>query len=176
MHNKGSPPFRNHSSIGTLKSNFQAGVQLRGMEGWDPDLRGMKLSTSFFAMTIDQLYIALLSQLITRSPNNPVTRPTPDTLTTHSFFNSLPISTLNFLERSNFASKSREEKIAFMKGLTGVLGRFSKGLRERKILGALLEEVCATSIQSNSYRISCPLLDEGPISTSLYTAQCFQYL
>lgn len=29
-----------------------------------------------------------------------------------------------------------------MKGLTGVLGRFSKGLRERKILGALLEEVC----------------------------------
>lgn len=28
-----------------------------------------------------------------------------------------------------------------MKGLTGVLPRFSKGLREKKILSALLEEV-----------------------------------
>ncbi|KIM23753.1 hypothetical protein M408DRAFT_249795 [Serendipita vermifera MAFF 305830] len=140
VHNKGSPPFRNHSSIGTLKSNFQSGVQLRGMEGWDPDLR------------------ALLSQLITRSPTNPVPRPTPDTLVTHSFFNSLPISTLNFLERSNFASKSREEKIAFMKGLTSVLSRFSKGLRERKILGALLEEMkdpyLLPSILPNVFSIS----------------------
>jgi len=84
---------------------------------------------------------ALLSQLITRSPTIPVPRPTPETLVAHSFFNSLPISTLNFLERSNFASKTREEKVAFMKGLTGVLPQFSKGLKERKILSALLEEV-----------------------------------
>lgn len=68
-------------------------------------------------------------------------RPTPETIGTNSFFNSLPISTLNFLERSNFASKPREEKIAFMKGLMSVLDRFSKGLKERKILTALLEEV-----------------------------------
>ena len=43
------------------------------------------------------------------------------------------------------AAKTREEKISFMKGLTGVLGRFSEGLRIRKILPSLLEEVSALS-------------------------------
>ncbi|KAG8822798.1 hypothetical protein FRC19_005201, partial [Serendipita sp. 401] len=123
VHNKGSPPFRNHSSIATLKSNMQHTVQLKGMEGWDPDLRG------------------LITQLVTRSPTHPIPRPTPETIASHTFFNSLPISTLNFLERSNFASKPREEKIAFMKGLTSVLDKFSRSLRERKILSALLEEM-----------------------------------
>ncbi|CCA68430.1 related to bovine rhodopsin kinase and to YGR052w [Serendipita indica DSM 11827] len=140
VHNKGSPPFRNHSSLSTLKSNMQSGIQLRGMEGWDPDLR------------------SLLSQLITRSPTHPIPRPTPETIPQNSFFNSLPISTLNFLERSNFASKSREEKIAFMKGLNGVLDRFSRGLRERKILSALLEEMkdpyLLPSILPNVFTIS----------------------
>ncbi|KAG8804039.1 hypothetical protein FRC18_007183, partial [Serendipita sp. 400] len=123
VHNKGSPPFWNHSSIATLKSNMQHTVQLKGMEGWDPDLRG------------------LITQLVTRSPTHPIPRPTPETIASHTFFNSLPISTLNFLERSNFASKPREEKIAFMKGLTSVLDKFSRSLRERKILSALLEEM-----------------------------------
>lgn len=68
-------------------------------------------------------------------------RPTPDTLPQHPFFSSLSISTLNFLDRSTFAQKSREEKISFMKGLTGVLDRFSDGLKTRKILPSLVEEV-----------------------------------
>ncbi|PVG01690.1 hypothetical protein CPB86DRAFT_823321 [Serendipita vermifera] len=140
VHNKGTPPFRHHSSIGSMRSNFQHGVQLRGMEGWDPDLRN------------------LLQQLLTRTPTTPVPRPTAETITSSSFFNSLPISTLNFLERSNFASKSREEKIAFMKGLTGVLPRFSKSLREKKILSALLEEMkdpyLLPSILPNVFAIS----------------------
>jgi hypothetical protein len=89
-------------------------------------------------LMLTRVIVDLLSNLITRHPRS---RPTPDSLPSNSFFNSLPISTLNFLERSNFASKPREEKIAFMKGLGGVLPRFSRGLRERKILGALLEEV-----------------------------------
>lgn len=80
----------------------------------------------------------MLASLITRHPQS---RPTPSSLPSHSFFSSLPISTLNFLDRSNFAAKSREEKISFMKGLTGVLDRFSEGLRVRKILPTLLEEV-----------------------------------
>ena len=82
--------------------------------------------------------LALLRLLLAR---HPASRPTPSTLSTNPFFNSISISTLNFLDRSNFASKPREEKIAFMKGLTSVLGRFSEGLRARKILPSLLEEV-----------------------------------
>lgn len=82
--------------------------------------------------------LALLSALITRQPQS---RPSPTTLPTYPFFSSLPISTLNFLDRSTFASKTREEKIAFMKGLSGVLPRFTDGLRTRKILPSLVEEV-----------------------------------
>jgi hypothetical protein len=154
------------------------------MEGWDPDLRGGASFQyhAFFSVTLTVSilrHVALLSQLITRSPTQPVPRPTPDTLVTHSFFNSLPISTLNFLERSNFASKSREEKIAFMKGLTGVLPRFSKGLRERKILGALLEEVCATFADGAFHLFSyhfLPAADEGSLFITIYTTERFQHL
>jgi SCY1-like protein 2 len=83
-------------------------------------------------------FLAMLNAMITRNPTN---RLTSSSLPSHSFFSSLPISTLNFLDRSNFAAKSREEKISFMKGLTSVLDRFSEGLRVRKILPSLLEEV-----------------------------------
>ncbi len=85
----------------------------------------------------------LLRSLITRHSNN---RPTPTTLPSHPFFSSLPISTLNFLDRSNFTAKTREEKIGFMKGLTGVLDKFSEGLRTRKILPSLLEEARSLSV------------------------------
>ncbi|KAF5386880.1 hypothetical protein D9615_001686 [Tricholomella constricta] len=85
----------------------------------------------------------LLRSLITRHANN---RPTPTTLPSHPFFSSLPISTLNFLDRSNFTSKTREEKISFMKGLTSVLDKFSEGLRTRKILPSLLEEMKDTHL------------------------------
>lgn len=81
---------------------------------------------------------ALVSSLITARTE---TRLSAQTLPNHSYFSSLAISTLNFLDRSNFASKSREEKVAFMKGLTTVLGRFSEGMKRRKILPSLLEEV-----------------------------------
>jgi hypothetical protein len=83
-------------------------------------------------------FLALLRSLITRHYGS---RPNPEALPTHPFFSSLPISTLNFLDRSNFTAKTREEKISFMKGLEGVLGKFSEGLRTRKILPSLLEEV-----------------------------------
>lgn len=85
-----------------------------------------------------QLRTELLRSLITRHYGN---RPSPEALPTQSFFSSLPISTLNFLDRSNFTTKTREEKISFMKGLAGVLDRFSDGLKTRKILPSLLEEV-----------------------------------
>ncbi|KAF8501215.1 hypothetical protein JB92DRAFT_2977063 [Gautieria morchelliformis] len=117
VHCKGKPPFSNHGSVSGLRDN--AGKPATGTEHLDADLR------------------ALLSSLITRQPQG---RPSPTTLPTYPFFSSLPVSTLSFLDRSTFASKTREEKIAFMKGLSGVLPRFSDGLRTRKILPSLLEE------------------------------------
>ncbi|KAF8584105.1 kinase-like protein [Ramaria rubella] len=135
VHCKGNPPFMNHGSLGSLRDN--AGKPITGIDRLDPDLRG------------------LLSSLITWQPQ---ARPTPTTLPTYSFFSSLPISTLNFLDRSTFASKTREEKIAFMKGLSGVLPRFSDGLRTRKILPSLVEEMKDThllpSILPNVFSIS----------------------
>lgn len=86
--------------------------------------------------------IALLNSLVTRQPKD---RPSPTDLPLHPFFSSLPVSTLNFLDRSNFAAKTREEKISFMKGLTSVLDRFTEGLRTRKILPSLLEEVSSNA-------------------------------
>ncbi|OCH95578.1 kinase-like protein [Obba rivulosa] len=123
VHCKGNPPFKTHGSLGALREN--AGKPLSGLETLDQDLRG------------------LLKSLITRQPQN---RPDPSSMTLHPFFSSLPISTLNFLDRSTFAAKSREEKISFMKGLTGVLPKFSEGLRTRKILPSLLEEMKDTQL------------------------------
>ncbi|KAF9456136.1 kinase-like domain-containing protein [Collybia nuda] len=123
VHRKGKTPFNTHNSLGGLRDN--AGKLIPGMESLDKDLQ------------------ALLLSLISRHATN---RPTPTTLPSHSFFSSLPVSTLNFLDRSNFTSKTREEKISFMKGLTGVLARFSEGLRTRKILPTLLEEMKDTHL------------------------------
>ncbi|KAI0374727.1 kinase-like protein [Pilatotrama ljubarskyi] len=123
VHCKGNPPFKNHGSLNSLRTN--AGKPLTGMERLDQDLR------------------ALLTALITRQPHG---RPNPSDLPLHPFFSSLPVSTLNFLDRSNFAAKTREEKISFMKGLTSVLDRFSEGLRTRKILPSLLEEMKDTHL------------------------------
>ncbi|KAI9452325.1 other/SCY1 protein kinase [Russula earlei] len=123
VHLKGEPPFKNFGNLGSLREH--AGRPLSGIARLDRDLQ------------------AMLSSLITRHPQS---RPTPSSLPSHPFFSSLPISTLNFLDRSNFAAKSREEKISFMKGLTGVLDRFSEGLRVRKILPSLLEEMKDTQL------------------------------
>ena len=77
-----------------------------------------------------------------RSPlaRYPASRSIPSTLSTNPFFNSLLISTLHFLGRSTFASKSRE-KIAFIKGRASGLGGLSEGLQARRVLPGLLEEV-----------------------------------
>ncbi|KAL1758265.1 kinase-like domain-containing protein [Schizophyllum commune] len=123
VHCKGSPPFQTRGSLSGLRDN--AGKPIPRLERLDPDLQ------------------SLLRMLITRHASE---RPTPSSLPTLPFFNSLPISTLNFLDRTNFTTKTREEKISFMKGLTSVLDRFSEGLRTRKILPSLLEEMKDTHL------------------------------
>ncbi|KAF8184949.1 kinase-like protein [Mycena galopus ATCC 62051] len=138
VHSKGNTPFKNHGSLGGLREN--AAKPLPNMESLDSDLQ------------------VLLRSLITRHAGN---RPSPTTLPTHPFFSSLPISTLNFLDRSNFTAKTREEKISFMKGLVNVLDKFSEGLRSRKILPSLLEEMKDTHllpyILPNVFKISTVL-------------------
>lgn len=62
-------------------------------------------------------------------------------LTSHPFFSSLAISTLNFLDPTTFASKPREEKATFLRGLVRVLPNFSERLKKGKILLSLLEEM-----------------------------------
>ncbi|KAL0567575.1 Protein kinase domain-containing protein ppk32 [Marasmius crinis-equi] len=123
VHCKGSPPFKTHGSLSGLRDN--AGRAVPGLERLDRDLQ------------------ALLRSMITRHPTG---RPTPSTLPSLPFFSSLPISTLNFLDRSTFTAKTREEKISFMKGLTTVLDKFSDGLKTRKILPSLLEEMKDTHL------------------------------
>ncbi|KAF8078142.1 kinase-like domain-containing protein [Lyophyllum atratum] len=123
VHCKGKPPFKTHGNLGGLREH--AGKPVPGINALDHELQG------------------LLQSLISRHASN---RPNPTTLPSHPFFSSLPISTLNFLDRSNFTSKTREEKISFMKGLTSVLDKFSEGLRTRKILPSLLEEMKDTHL------------------------------
>ena len=87
------------------------------------------------------MYVSLLLRLAGIYTHSLTPRPIPcltAMLSTNPFFNSLPISTLNFHERSTFASKPREEKIASMKGFARVLDRFLEGLRASP---SLLEEV-----------------------------------
>lgn len=57
------------------------------------------------------------------------------------------MSTLNFLDSSNFASKPREEKASFLKGLLRVLPGFSDRLKRRKILPSLLDEVSRLALR-----------------------------
>ncbi|CAE6415312.1 unnamed protein product [Rhizoctonia solani] len=125
VHVKGKPPFTTHGSMNTLRENarkLENGTlgALPSLGGLDADLR------------------SLLMVLITRSS---AARPTASSIPSHAFFNALPISTLNFLGRATFAAKPREEKVAFMKGLAGVLSSFSEALKRRKILPSLLEEM-----------------------------------
>ncbi|KAF8687087.1 Protein tyrosine kinase, partial [Rhizoctonia solani] len=125
VHMKGKTPFTTHGSMNTLRENarkLENGTlsALPSLGGLDADLR------------------SLLMVLITRSSGS---RPTASSVPSHAFFNALPISTLNFLDRATFAAKPREEKVAFMKGLAGVLGSFSDALKRRKILPSLLEEM-----------------------------------
>ncbi|KAH8829604.1 other/SCY1 protein kinase [Flagelloscypha sp. PMI_526] len=87
VHAKGSPPFKTHNSLATLREH--AGRSPTGMDRWDGDLQ------------------ALLRSLISRHASN---RPTPATLPSSPFFSSLPISTLNFLDRATFTYKKDYER------------------------------------------------------------------
>lgn len=172
VHSKGSPPFkRTHGSLAVLRENSEVGIgmtggrRVPGVENLDPDLQGICTRLILTSLINPP---ALFSSLLA---SQHTTRPTPTTLPSQSFFSSLPISTLNFLDRSNFTSKTREEKVSFMKGLNSVLDRFSEGLKRRKILPSLLEEMKDFSllpyILPNVFTISSTLSPSQFASTVL---------
>ncbi|EJT98337.1 hypothetical protein DACRYDRAFT_57369 [Dacryopinax primogenitus] len=145
VHNYGRPPFATHGSMNTLRENA---ARLGSGNAIQNAMMGGDL-------------LDLVNHLVTRSPAN---RLTTATLPQQPFFSSLAISTLNFLERSTFSAKPKEEKATFMKGLLKVLPRFSEGLKRRKILPSLVEEMKDTwllpFILPNVFEISKSLSKE----------------
>jgi SCY1-like protein 2 len=148
VHMGGKPPFAIGSSMSSLRDHAEGALVRRDwMSGprWDrvsAELRGMLqvllLHESFVHLCLD---IDLLPRLLTRHPTG---RLSLASLPSHPFFSSLAISTLNFLDTTTFASKPREEKATFLRGLVRVLPTFSERLRKGKVLPSLLEEVCQT--------------------------------
>lgn len=138
VHLGGKPPFRNQGSLQTLRTNIEAG--LSGSSHSSGSGSGMWNSGRRWDQSSPELR-DLLPRLITRTPQSRISLLS---LPSHPYFSSLAINTLNFLDPTNFASKPREEKASFLKGLLRVLPGFSERLRKRKILPSLLEEVsCA---------------------------------
>ena len=160
VHLGGKPPFKNNGSIQTATTHFEqdlkqgswkggrrwqeAGEEVRG-ESRALERTGLHVSLTFCVVRWNP---DLLPKLITRHPQPRLSLPT---LQSHSYFSSLAISTLNFLDPSNFASKPREEKASFLKGLLRVLPGFSDRLKRRKILPSLLDEVSVHDYTTPSY-------------------------
>lgn len=117
----GKPPFQNRSSTHTYRSNIDR----------------LEMTRASWTMLGDEAS-GLLNSLLQRHPSQ---RPTAAALpTTCSFFSSILVSTLRFLDRDHFPSKSNSEQLSFLRGLKTVLPRFSERVRQHRILPALLEQ------------------------------------
>jgi SCY1-like protein 2 len=140
VHSGGSPPFKTHGSLSGLRESIAKGIGgIKGFTALEYDLQSKFMYNLFWTISkFTRHHVDMLSALLARHTTS---RPTPSSLPSYGFFSSLPISTLNFLDRSNFSTKTREEKVGFMKGLSSVLDKFTEGLKTRKILPSLLEEV-----------------------------------
>lgn len=117
----GGPPFTTRGRLDTYRDQFR-------------DFAVQKSTWPRLGSEVSDLLHALLEP-------NPSLRPTAASLpTTCSYFSSILVSTLRFLDRDNYTSKSSPELISFMKGLRSVLPSFSKRVQQKRILSALLEQ------------------------------------
>ncbi|WVR05700.1 hypothetical protein IAU60_002724 [Kwoniella sp. DSM 27419] len=126
VHMGGKPPFLNRGSMQSLRDHADGSL-----------VRKEWMSGSWWERCSAELK-DLLPRLLTRHPANRISLAS---LPSHSFFSSLAISTLNFLDPTTFASKGREEKATFLRGLVRVVPTFSDRLRKGKVLPSLLEEM-----------------------------------
>lgn len=122
----------------TRREIYKDGAGQVDLNGIDAPPSSRVSSPSYYSLMAD-----LLPRLLTRHPSN---RLSLASLPSHSFFSSLAISTLNFLDPTTFASKPREEKATFLRGLVRVLPTFSERLRKGKVLPSLLEEVSQVGV------------------------------
>ncbi|EIW72720.1 hypothetical protein TREMEDRAFT_70798 [Tremella mesenterica DSM 1558] len=146
VHMGGKPPFQNRGSMQSLRENAEGSLIRRD---WASGSRWERQSSELKD---------LLPRLLTRQPS---TRISLASLPSHPFFSSLAINTLNFLDPTTFASKPREEKATFLRGLVRVLPNFSDRLRKGKILPSLLDEM------KDSYLLPFLLPNVFEISRSL---------
>lgn len=121
LHNKGAPPFRHRNSIINLRSNADQLTTTIGSPSWSRMGRDV---------------LDLLANLLTRFPSS---RLTAASFQQAGYFNSILVSTLKFMERDNFAGRTKEERVQYLKGLLKILPQFSDRLLRRKVLPAVLE-------------------------------------
>ena len=117
------PPFSHRQSLENVRNNLDTS---RSLDLLSASRRKLPQSTQ-----------AALAALLTRHPS---ARLTASGFLASSYFSSVLVSSLRYLERSSFSVQSLEAQISFLKGLVGVLPRFSEKVRRKKILPSLLEE------------------------------------
>ncbi|PWO01388.1 hypothetical protein FA09DRAFT_327316 [Tilletiopsis washingtonensis] len=121
IHSRGSPPFRNRNAITNIRANAEE--------------LGTKLGDPAWAR-LGKDVLELLSTLLTRFPG---ARPSAAEFQNSQYFNNVLVRTLKFMERDNFAGRTKEERVQFLKGLLKIMDQFSHRLQHRKVLPALLE-------------------------------------
>ncbi|GAA5830761.1 hypothetical protein JCM3766R1_003416 [Sporobolomyces carnicolor] len=126
IHLKTGPPFANHNTLSTARSNIESSLSLLTSQ-W----RKLPQETQ-----------QVLNSLITRYPNR---RMTAKQFLESSYFEGVLVGTLRFLERDSFNSKPGDVQTSFLKGLITVLPSFSSKVNRLKILPTLLE----LTVQSN---------------------------
>ncbi|KAI3624533.1 ppk32 [Malassezia furfur] len=110
----GNIPYQTHGSANALRSyadHLPDRIHTPSWQMLGPDVQG--------------------SNLITRSGNE---RYNVKTFQTLSYFNSILVSVLKFLERDSFAARTKQEKVQFLRGLHKMLPQFSPALQRRKLL------------------------------------------
>jgi len=101
IHLRTGPPFANHNTLSTARSNIESSLSL--------------LTSQWRKLPQDTQEV--LNSLITRYPNR---RMTAKQFLESSYFQGVLVGTLRFLERDSFNSKSGEAQTGFLKGLITV--------------------------------------------------------
>ncbi|GAA6058768.1 hypothetical protein JCM10212_001884 [Sporobolomyces blumeae] len=127
IHVRTGPPFSNHQTLSTARSNLEASLALL-----EPQWRKLPPETQ-----------EVLASLITRYPNR---RMTAAQFLQSRYFGGLLVGTLRFLERDSFNAQSGEAQASFLKGLVSVLPSFSTKVNRLKILPTLLELTLQTPL------------------------------
>jgi len=106
IHLRTGPPFANHNTLSTARSNIESSLSL--------------LTSQWRKLPQDTQQV--LNSLITRYPNR---RMTAKQFLESSYFQGVLVGTLRFLERDSFNSKSGEAQTGFLKGLITVRSSLS---------------------------------------------------